>query len=260
MSLHPESRYLPLNPSRALPELDEEMEGELIAAEYQVLQEVIQLVPPTLPTLRIGDERSKPLGLGGLDTTQLDFEALVKMRRQHQTRQAALGVRTRQGTGNVEGEKVISIRRRIIGRMHEILKEQKDQAVGTGVERSARWRAAAPGGRAGVVDGEAAPGLAAGNSVNAAAMAATIAKQVNHQLLTDGRTSLISVVQVATRRRNIFTKAGVPMLRDAVEACITILRPLQIGDYGVIFTEQGLMIGHGEFSWFKISVEGSPKL
>ncbi len=53
-----------------------------------------------------------------------------------------------------------------------------DTAVGTGLERGARWHAPAAGGRNGLVNGVRAPELTAGNSANAAVTATAAAKQV----------------------------------------------------------------------------------
>lgn len=100
------------------------------------------------------------------------------MRRLHQTRQAALGVRTRSSTTEDATKQEVSIRRQLIRRFHEAMREEEYHAVGTGLERSARTRAPAPGGRGGQIDGMDETGLSAGNSANAAASAATVAKQV----------------------------------------------------------------------------------
>lgn len=56
---------------------------------------------------------------------------------------------------------------------------------------------------------------------------------------------IIDQVPVATRRRNAFTSAGVPNLREAIDGRITALRPLQVDDYGIILVDQGVMIGRG---------------
>jgi hypothetical protein len=97
------------------------------------------------------------------------------MRRKHQTQQAALGVRTKSETVD---KPEISMRQQLIRRFHEVLKEQQDHAIGTGCERAARWRAPAPGGREGQIDGLSAPALPSGNSANAAVAASAIAKKV----------------------------------------------------------------------------------
>ena len=52
-------------------------------------------------------------------------------------------------------------------------------AAGTGLERQARWRTAAPGGRDGVVNGARLPEPAAGNTANAVATAAALSKTVS---------------------------------------------------------------------------------
>ena len=110
---------------------DEDIE-QIMVEEYHHLCE--QRFP------QVSDELSKPLRLGGVtfNLNDLDFTPLVEMRRQHQTRQAALvGVRTRSYTG-VDVSK-LTLKKQIIRRMREVLKEQDNQAVGTGCERSARW-------------------------------------------------------------------------------------------------------------------------
>ena len=150
---------------------EEELEG-VIAEECAQVQRVSEIYK-TLPAVRLQDEPSRPLGHGTVRYGDLDFEALIEMRRKHQTKQAATGVRTTKSkptSGTLRG--------RIIREFHQALKEAQDeQAVGTGIERKARWRQPAPGGRDGIIDGAHAPDLAAGNSANAAATAAIVAKQ-----------------------------------------------------------------------------------
>jgi hypothetical protein len=94
----------------------------------------------------------------------LDFEMLVNMRRQHQTKQATTGVRTKKFKTDSSHE--TTMRGKIIRELHEVLKEvQDDVAIGTGADRGRRWtdnRAPAPG-----------------NAANAALAAATVAKKVS---------------------------------------------------------------------------------
>ena len=138
--------------------------------EYQQIHDTLtaSICPVELP--------DAPTNLFNTDHQFLDVRQLVALRFQHQTRQAEDGIRTR-SEATTEKEEV-SIRRQLIHEFHAVLKEEQDLAVGTGCERNAQWRAPAPGGRL----GEAAGALAAanGNSANAAAAAATIAKQVEH--------------------------------------------------------------------------------
>lgn len=71
---------------------------------------------------------------------------------------------------------------------------------------------------------------------------------MQHHASDTHRPAHIFSLQAATRRKNTFTKAGVPNLAEAVDARVTIFRPLQIGSYGVIVMDSGLMIGHGELA------------
>ncbi|GLB37771.1 hypothetical protein LshimejAT787_0408220 [Lyophyllum shimeji] len=200
---------------------DEEME-ELLAGEYSQVRDVVN----NLPALKI-QETAKPLGRGMVTFESLDFNMLIKMRREHQTRQAALGVRTKQTSdaGDGKAEKP-SIRRQVIRKFEEALKEVQDErAVGTGSERVIRWRHSAPGGRDGEIEGEHEGLLPAGNTANAAVAAAAVAKTA------------------ATRRKNVFTTARVPCLQDILDARVTTFRPLQVHDYGIIYTDNGLRVG-----------------
>jgi len=92
-------------------------------------------------------------------------------------KQAATGVRTRKtDVSNTTG----SLRGQVVQAFHCALRKAQDQsAVGTGVERQLRWRAAAPGGRDGIVDGERILALANGNAANAAVVAGNDANQVS---------------------------------------------------------------------------------
>jgi len=82
------------------------------------------------------------------------------MRCRHQTRQATLGVQTQAlNTENLE----LSLKQHLIHHMHDMLKQQNDQAVGTGAEHSVQWGTLST----------------PGNSANAAAVAVVMAKQVS---------------------------------------------------------------------------------
>lgn len=64
-----------------------------------------------------------------------------------------------------------SLRRKIVREMQDVLREQQDQGVSTGLERQARWKSSAPGGRT----GEEIRALT-GNSANAELAAGQKAK------------------------------------------------------------------------------------
>lgn len=212
---------------------------ELAAEEQGYIRATID----RLPALAIS-EPSKPLGRGLATPDFINFDYLVELRRSHQTIQAARGVRTRVVDRSSDKAKEASLRQQLIRKLHLALKEDQGQATGTGLERAARWREPAPGGRGGAVpDSEPAP--AAGNSANAALAATVLARKVRLSLFRSSIREYLYFPQAATKRKDIFTKAGVPNLPDIIGARVSLLRPIRIGDYGLILTARGLMIGHG---------------
>lgn len=234
-----------IHPSQATADIDEEKIEEILAEEYLELRGIVD----QLPGIDMPDEAAKPFGLDEGTFDSLDFGALVAMRRAHQTYQAAHGIRTKQSPDETDEttKKKVTLRRRIIRKFHEALRESQDeQAVGTGKERSARWQANhAPGGRDGKIDGTAAPELVSGNSANAALAASAVAKKVWLRIFYIYSISNNNVAQAATRRKNIFAKAMVPRQGLVYNARVTALKPLKLGDYGIIFTEKGLRVGKG---------------
>jgi hypothetical protein len=100
----------------------------------------------------------------------------VELRRRHQTIQAARGVRTRI-LHTTEKAKEASLRQQLIRKFHLALKEEQDQAIGTGLNHTVRWQASAPGGLGGNVPGVQEP-KGAGNSENAALTATALARKV----------------------------------------------------------------------------------
>jgi hypothetical protein len=141
-----------------------EMGDEELAAIVAEEREQVSNVLRDLPKLQAPDERTKPFGLGEISIVDLDFDPLVKMRQIHQTHQAAFGIRTRLSKPSdaaLDSDK--SIKMQIVRRMHEVLKEEEEHAVGTGYERAARWGSKTE---------------ATGNTANAAAAAAAVARRV----------------------------------------------------------------------------------
>lgn len=127
-----------------------------------------------LPPIR----RSTP---AGISYQVMDLDQLVSLREQHQTRQAASGIRVR---AEAPQAVVDAQKQRLLLRTqmeHVLRSEQGNRGVGTGLERYKRWtwRAAARGGRDGLVKGVAAPALPAGSSANASVVATTNTHQVN---------------------------------------------------------------------------------
>ena len=158
---------------------DEHAIEEMQAEDYAY---VINTLPPPLsarniPALRLPDEITKPVGQGILEIDSLNLEPLSEIRLQHQTRVAALAVRTQSSQPSnkaAEGEPASqdaqqqSVRRQLIRQFRDILKEAQSRGVGTGIDRNARWRAE---------DSSEDSGLT-GNAANAAVVATQAAKKV----------------------------------------------------------------------------------
>lgn len=152
---------------------DENDLEDLVAQEYQEVQS--QQIK--LRDIVLDDDISRPLGKGTITYQDLNFNSLISMRMEHQTRQAATGIRT-QYTQMVDAtRKPETIRRQLIRRFHEILKEEQgDIAPGTGSERKARHIISAKGGQT----KESSDCDTAGNALNAIAAATSAADKVRH--------------------------------------------------------------------------------
>ncbi|PPR00996.1 hypothetical protein CVT24_000570 [Panaeolus cyanescens] len=172
-------------------------------------------------------EPQKPFGLGELAADSLDLTVLVSLRTKHQTRHAARSVRT-QITMSLQCQEAERTRRDLRREMEKILKSNQEvQGVGTGLERMERWRAAAPGGRDGIVDGASAPQLPAGTSANASTAATQSAKELQRKrtsALKKGRIPEPYLLRLATAQVNGFT-------------------PIKLDSYGLIFTKDGIRVG-----------------
>ena len=113
--------------SKDFAEVDEDELEVVVADEFAQVQQIAEFYK-TLPALKVRDEPTRPLGHGSMQYDDLDFEALINMRQQHQTKQATSGVCTRKS----KPEKS-TIRGQIIRKFHQALKEAQDEkAAGTG--------------------------------------------------------------------------------------------------------------------------------
>ena len=63
----------------------------------------------------------------------------MSLRRQHQTHQAASGIRTQQLSPNEAVPQTTRIRRKILQELCQVLKLEEDVAPSSGVERNTRW-------------------------------------------------------------------------------------------------------------------------
>ncbi|KAF7978464.1 hypothetical protein HWV62_672 [Athelia sp. TMB] len=183
---------------------DEDAVEESFAEECR---EIMAAVPPRrreeLPPIQISDSLSKPFGQGTVDFETIDLSALVQLRFQHQTRHAAMAVRT-PGFGNgadldaetKEKKDANSLKREIIKQLNAILKEQQAQGSATGQDRTARWHTGA---------------ATAGNAANATAAASQVAKSA------------------LTRRKNVFKAAQISCLSILGDARVNSLRGIRVG-------------------------------
>ena len=90
-------------------------------------REINAALAASLPLLDLPDEPAKPLGLGNISLDSLDLNALVRVRMQHQTRQAQLSIRTQSKQSAAEPEE--STYRQVIKRFHAVLKKQQGRGV-----------------------------------------------------------------------------------------------------------------------------------
>jgi hypothetical protein len=122
-----------------------------------------------LPQLNIPAEETRPFDRPVATSTSFDYSPLVNIRRQNETKRAAEGVRMRSQSEEADSEtsaeptKSEVVKREIKRAMNAVLREHHQKAVGTGLERQARWKNnSAPGGRS---DNEVE--MLTGNSANA---------------------------------------------------------------------------------------------
>ena len=136
----------------------------------------------SLPPVQI-NEHANPFDIE--DPSTLNLQELVDLRFAHQTKQGATGVKNYSRSARVDsslrlasdetGQQGIRLteRQKLLRRFAEIIKQQGDKGIGTGLERSARWRKIT----AGESDGLGEP---TGNAKNAAASAKAAATKVSN--------------------------------------------------------------------------------
>ena len=123
----------------------------------------------SLPALVLGDEASETYRFGTAGVGDHNFSTLVELRRSHQTRFAAEGVRTCDSVTDKPDE---SIRCKLIRELNSLLRQDQIRAPGTGQDRKLRWQTL-PQGETGSDPGHQQPTpVPTGNSANAATVAA----------------------------------------------------------------------------------------
>lgn len=166
----------------AFPELDEDALIETYSDDALHIATTLEgvMMADSLPPVQI-NEHANPFDIE--DPSTLDLQELVNLRFAHQTKQGATGVKNyshsahadsslasdktgQQGTRQTE-------RQKLLHRFAEIIKQQCDKGIGTGLERSARWRKITAGESEGL-------GEPTGNAKNAAASAKAAATKVSN--------------------------------------------------------------------------------
>ena len=109
---------------------DDDRNDRAIAEDCRNIE---QAVTNVLPSVSTGDEEMLPFGYG-----EFNVDALVKVRFQHQTEQAANGIRLKGNSEPADGEKEISIRRQLNRKYYEALRQQRERGVGTGCDHAVR--------------------------------------------------------------------------------------------------------------------------
>ena len=118
--------------------------------------------------------------LPSLSTGSLDFSTLVELRRLHQTRYAAEGVRTRDAA--VSNRPDESVRCKLIRELNALLRQEGNRTVGTSQDRKLRWHAPDQEGSIPTLAESLSAPAAAGNLANAAVVAQLRTKKVSFWL------------------------------------------------------------------------------
>lgn len=115
-------------------------EDDLAKAMTDDSDYIAQTLANCLPAPNV-DEEILPRDRPSTETFSFDLDQLVQLRFDHQTKQAKSGVRTN-GTQALSAN--LTERQSLLREFHRSMKEVDDshegRGVGTGLERSARWR------------------------------------------------------------------------------------------------------------------------
>jgi hypothetical protein len=131
---------------------------------------LVQANAVTLPPVNIADP-SNPFN--ATDPSNIDLQELPKLRYDHQTKQAASGVRTSKKPPPTLRQ--LSLRQQLHQSTVDLIKKQGEVGIGSGADRFLRWRSTASG----TTDaGPVALAPPTGNAANAAMNAKAIAKRV----------------------------------------------------------------------------------
>ncbi|KAF8872673.1 hypothetical protein CPB84DRAFT_1829734 [Gymnopilus junonius] len=193
-----------------LPELDDEAIVEAYSDDASHIQSILsdiaaahgERLANSLPPVNIQEPEADIYSSNM--TEDIDLSELVRLRVRHQTKQAETGVRK---TGNSEAltnqskAKSLTERQQLLRKFSEIIKQEGDRGIGTGLDRNVRW-------------------TASGNSANATAVAKTTAtkaltkrKKIFHdaqlpETIGDARVNGLNVLHAADARAPSGTRAA----------------------------------------------------
>ncbi|KAF9780748.1 hypothetical protein BJ322DRAFT_1011530 [Thelephora terrestris] len=224
-----------------LPEPDPEAETEATAEEFMRLSSFVRK-RISLPALVLKDKAPQP---SAPNTGSLDFPAMVELRRSHQTRYAAEGVRTRDVAETDRlGE---SVRLKLMRELNTLLRKEESRATGTGQGRKLRWIEPTQAGARSEPENEPTP-APTGNSANAAIVAQLKATKVfiryMHFLL------VLTSAQALDYRRGRLSRAGVPLISLLETARVSALSPITVGRFAWVFLEKQVVLAQGEYYCF----------
>ncbi|KAJ7436725.1 hypothetical protein B0H11DRAFT_2255972 [Mycena galericulata] len=176
-----------------------------IAQSTSSIQSTSAAEEPVLPP------SSKPL----IDISSNDLAPLVALRREHQTREARMGVRTYKSSGTYTNhktgvEKPLTERQLLSQKMQAIVRRDQERGTTAGANRNLRWT------------GAAGAGPATGNAANAELAAGSRAKDA------------------MKRRRTIFGKAK--CISRVAQAGVGSSSQLEAGSYGFVMIGSEILL------------------
>lgn len=129
--------------------------------------------PVQLPPVNVA-RPSNPFNAA--DPSNIDLQELIKLRYDHQTKQAASGVRTsKKPSPSADMPKQLSLRQQLHQSTVDLIKKRGEVGIGSGADRFLRWHSTASV----MTDASpVAPAPLTGNAANAALNARDIGKQV----------------------------------------------------------------------------------
>lgn len=118
-----------------LPELDNEGYNQATKTDSANIACALKNCLPSVVTTDL-DEQVNPFDFGGSDTSGLNFELLVSLRRKHQRKQAETGVRKNFG----HNSDAATARQKLLQQFHQLIKQQQERGVSSTLGRNIRWQ------------------------------------------------------------------------------------------------------------------------